>query len=175
MTSESYFRKIASFLNDAKAVQILYMGFFWYWIIICLSQSCYVTKTFCDVTYVKYRPKNALIWKSDFGKPQSWETSHYLSSFKFSGVIWNKIWKEKLISEGIYHKKKTRRGKNAPSRFFFFAINELRKNEFAINYLSPSSTFAPKQIVELSERHAKWYLCFCNLWINDFLSTNKAW
>ena len=45
----------------------------------------------CDVVYVKYWLKNAQILESDTGKPQNLETSRYLTSFKFSGVVSDEI------------------------------------------------------------------------------------
>ena len=44
-----------------------------------------------DIIYVKYGPKNAQILEFGSGKPQNWETSRYLSNFKFLGVIYDKI------------------------------------------------------------------------------------
>ena len=61
--------------------------YLWYWIVRYLSQVGYVTKTSYDIILVKYWPKNSQILESDFGKPQTWETSRYLSNLKFSEVI----------------------------------------------------------------------------------------
>ena len=50
--------------------------------------------------------KRAQILEGNFGKPQNWKTSRYLSNFKFLGVICDKVFLKKIFLKDLSQKNR---------------------------------------------------------------------